>query len=591
MADLSRYPEFNGQEDLTPAAERPSRQSHRYVHEEPQLRRKDRELLTPLDPLVGQVVEGRYRILRRIGRGGMGVVYLAEHVLLHKKVAIKTLAADAVDSQEAAERFLREAQAAAAVGNEHIVDVTDLGTLDSGILFYVLEYLDGMDLARKVATEGPLAVQAALMLLLQLCEALSAVHAAGIVHRDLKPANLFVVRRRGADFLKVLDFGICTSLKPTIHRHRLTPGGRILGTPEYMAPEQVEGKAVGPQADLYAIGAIGYFLLVGKPPLEASTLPGLFLAICDVAPEPIAALRPEVPQALSDALMRALSKAPDGRFADCAALRRALLRASPETPTLQRDRDKVLVDKDTERADTPTFVSTALAPTHRLTRSRHRFRNSRARWAAYSATMFLLSSWAVAARRNRPTPSVAQLEPVVVQRSHSNTEPVLEEAPGCENQAQCASTTVSPSDWDAHATIETTASTTAAMHSVEPPAVVRSRPSATGAPRSKPLVPRARSVAVAAPQHAHEPPRTAVTPEAEQIAAPPSVAPNDVKPAVEPNAGTNRAEPTVSPDVEPDMDTNERSDVGTDDTDADNAAKPHAPKPYQPSTRTLKNVF
>ena len=288
--------------------------------------------LTPRDPLIGRVLDGRYRVLRRIGKGGMGNVYLAEHVLIGRRVAIKTLH-ESLCNPELIERFHREARAAATIGNDHIVDVTDMGCLDNGSHYLVLEYLEGSDLAFRVASRGPLEVAAAVGLMLQLCAALRAVHAAGIVHRDLKPDNLFLIERDGTpDFLKVLDFGVCKFREGAEHM-RLTATGVALGTPHYMAPEQVEGRSdVDLRADLYAAGGILHFALTGSPPFDAPSMPSLFMQICEDAPKPLSSLRPDVPPALERLVQRALAKRREERFQDAsqlAAAVRAVLSGEP----------------------------------------------------------------------------------------------------------------------------------------------------------------------------------------------------------------------------------------------------------------------
>jgi len=280
--------------------------------------------LTPRDPLLGRVLDERYRVLRRIGKGGMGNVYLAEHVLIGRKVAIKTLH-ETLCNPELIERFHREARAAAAIGNEHIVDVTDMGCLDSGAYYLVLEYLEGMDLGFRVASQGPLQVAAAVGITLQLCAALRAVHAAGIVHRDLKPDNLFLITRDGCpDFLKVLDFGVCKFREGEQWR-RLTATGVALGTPHYMAPEQVEGRNdVDRRADVYAVGGVLHFALTGSPPFDGPSMPSLFIQICEDPPRPVCSLRPEVPRELEQIVLRALSKRREDRYQDAAQLAAAL---------------------------------------------------------------------------------------------------------------------------------------------------------------------------------------------------------------------------------------------------------------------------
>jgi serine/threonine-protein kinase len=288
------------------------------------------------DPWVGRVLEGRYRVLHCIGKGGMGAVYLAQHVLIGRKVAIKALHPALASSAETVARFHREALAAAAIGNQHVVDVTDMGQLDGGAYYIVLEYLEGADLGWTVASQGRLSIRRSLAIAVQLCEALSAVHAAGIVHRDLKPENLFLIQRDAQpDFVKVLDFGVCKfhdvgSLEGLEgldgKRRRLTATGALVGTPQYMAPEQIEvAGPIDPRADLYAVGAILYFALTGEPPFDALTLPQLFSSVCQSPPPHLSATRPDVSPELDRLVRRALAKRPEQRFADAAQLRAALL--------------------------------------------------------------------------------------------------------------------------------------------------------------------------------------------------------------------------------------------------------------------------
>lgn len=274
------------------------------------------------DPLLGRILEGRYHLLSVLGRGGMGVVYLADHVRLRRRVAIKMLHPQLTGSQEVIQRFHREARAAAAVGNEHIVDVTDMGHLDDGSYYIVLEYLDGIDLAELVASHGPLQMSRAAGIVAQICGALTEVHAAGIVHRDLKPENIFLIRRDDtSDFVKILDFGICK-----FHEDRpLTATGIALGTPRFMAPEQLEARPdVDHRADVYAAGAILYFALTGRGPFEADSLPGLLMSVwSDPAPR-LREACPTAPEALEQVVSRALEKQPRDRFKTSAELERAL---------------------------------------------------------------------------------------------------------------------------------------------------------------------------------------------------------------------------------------------------------------------------
>jgi hypothetical protein len=280
------------------------------------------------DPLIGRLVENRYRVQQCIGRGGMGSVYLAEHVRIQRKVAIKVLHGAEAAAPGLVERFHREAVAAAAVGNEHVVSVTDMGQLDSGAFYIVLEYLEGADLAWRVANHGPFSLGSCLHIALQLCDALAAVHAAGIVHRDLKPENLFLCERAGdPEFLKVLDFGICKMQQDDQGlQRRLTGTGAALGTPHFMAPEQIEGcRDVDERADLYAVGGILYFMLAGYPPFDASSLPRLFMRISEETCPSLCSTRADVPPELDAIVRRALAKRPDERYASALELRSDLL--------------------------------------------------------------------------------------------------------------------------------------------------------------------------------------------------------------------------------------------------------------------------
>jgi serine/threonine-protein kinase len=293
------------------------------------------ELGKSSDPFVGRVLGGRYRVTRPLGRGGMGVVYEAEHLLIGRKVALKTMTAHAALTPANVERFQREARAAALVGNSHVVDVLDMGELDAGSLYLVLEHLDGIDLGFAVASAQRFPVARALDIACQLCDALSAVHAAGILHRDLKPENIFLIERDGRpDFVKVLDFGICRFLDP--ESARLTTSGNMIGTPQFMAPEQVEGRVdLDVRTDIHALGSILFFVLSGRAPFVATSLPKLLLQISSQPPPSLRDFNPSLPSEFDAVIRRALDKNPEGRFDSCDELKAALLAASGGAVTLQ----------------------------------------------------------------------------------------------------------------------------------------------------------------------------------------------------------------------------------------------------------------
>ncbi len=271
----------------------------------------------------GTVVAGRYRVERVIGEGGMGVVLAAHHVALDQRVALKFLRGPAVERPDLVQRFLREAKSAVRLKSVHVARVIDVGTLDSGLPYMVLEYLEGSDLAQVLRTEGPLPIERAVGLLLQACEALAEAHSLGIVHRDIKPNNLFLTRGvGGADLVKVLDFGIAKSATAD---GALTRTDSSVGSPLYMSPEQMRSpRDVDARSDLWALGVTLYELLSARAPFEAQTLPELVDRVTQSRHTPLALVRQDVPRELSHIVSRCLAVRPDDRFSNIAELAAAL---------------------------------------------------------------------------------------------------------------------------------------------------------------------------------------------------------------------------------------------------------------------------
>jgi eukaryotic-like serine/threonine-protein kinase len=296
------------------------------------------------DMLVGTVVASRYKLLHRIGEGAMGWVFLGEHVEIGKKVAVKVLRPSLCRLPEAVSRFRREARAATQIGSRHIVDVTDFGTTDTGAVFFVMEHLEGEDLSTTLKNEKYLPWPRVLHILDQLCEALQAAHDAGIIHRDVKPANFYRAKvGDDADFIKILDFGIARLANP--QDSIVTQTGVVMGTPDFMAPEQAMGKHVDHRADVYSLGASAYALLTGRPPFEgANEYDVIYKQLNDqpAPPSEVAPVAAGVPRWLDDVILRALRKDPDERpgsmraFAEALADARALATSPgvhPEPPT------------------------------------------------------------------------------------------------------------------------------------------------------------------------------------------------------------------------------------------------------------------
>ncbi|MGZ3429177.1 MAG: serine/threonine-protein kinase, partial [Polyangia bacterium] len=280
--------------------------------------------------LVGTVVDGRYRIERVLGTGGMGAVYEAEHIEIGKKVALKVLHPQFSRQADLVARFRREARAASKVGHPNIVDVTDSGTTPDGDVYFVMERLDGLDLGEVLRHERRIAPDRVVAIGTQVCRALSAAHAAGIIHRDLKPENIFLVSREGvADFVKVLDFGIAKQdMGNQNSPRRLTTPGIAMGTPEYMAPEQAAGKAIDGRVDIYSVGAILYEMLTADPPHHGANVMEILAKKATEAPTPPRELNPDVPEALEEVVMRCLERDPDRRPQTMGALEYELTKSA-----------------------------------------------------------------------------------------------------------------------------------------------------------------------------------------------------------------------------------------------------------------------
>jgi eukaryotic-like serine/threonine-protein kinase len=275
-----------------------------------------------VDPLVGSRV-GSFQIVRILGHGGMGTVYLAEHPVIGSRVAVKFLHPNMAENPAVVARFYDEARAVNLIGHENIVGIYDLSQLPPNRYYFVMEYLEGETLSDRLGA-GRLPLPVALDVLLQLCDALQCAHERGVVHRDLKPENVFLVSRRGkSHFVKLVDFGIA-KLRDAAGGPGRTSAGLIVGTPEYMAPEQCDDREIDARTDVYSLGVIAFELATGRLPFEGRTVTQLLLSHLQKAPPAPSSLAKDVDPAFEALILRALQKDPAARFPDMAAFAEAL---------------------------------------------------------------------------------------------------------------------------------------------------------------------------------------------------------------------------------------------------------------------------
>jgi serine/threonine protein kinase len=289
------------------------------------------------DPLLGTTVAGRYKVIELLGEGGMGAVYLSEHVAIEKRIALKVLHPEYASKADIVTRFHQEAVSASRIKHPNVLEIFDFGQLDNGSFYLAMEFLEGNDLADEIQRHRVLDPARGLSFALQICRALSAAHAKGVVHRDMKPENVFLQRTPdGEEIVKIVDFGIAQlrtneEAAAGAKQRRLTRTGMIFGTPEYMSPEQAGGKHADLRADVYAVGIILYEMFTGAVPFTGETFLGVLAKHLNETAPPLCAVYPEVAISLElqATILRALEKDPDARYQSMGELSQAL-GATPE---------------------------------------------------------------------------------------------------------------------------------------------------------------------------------------------------------------------------------------------------------------------
>ena len=306
---------------------------------------------TGTDPLLGKLLGDRFLVQERIGHGGSGTIYKAEHVTLRRKVAIKVLHDQLSRDDLAIERFRREATTVAEIDNDHIVEIHDFGRTPDGRLYLAMELLEGETLDQVLERESRLPIDQIVDVITQLDEALIEAHAIGYVHRDLRPRNIYLAKRRGrANFVKLLDFGLAKIVESEAGAAS-TSLGMTFGDPKYMSPEQAQGDRIDRRADIYQLGCIAYEMLTGAPPFTGGRVFDVLSRHVSEAPRPVGELRADTPAWLEAVVMRCLAKPPEERFATVSRMVEALHQGQTTGAVMAEDVAR------TREAELPASVS------------------------------------------------------------------------------------------------------------------------------------------------------------------------------------------------------------------------------------------
>jgi serine/threonine-protein kinase len=282
------------------------------------------------DPLIGVTLAGKYLVEEMIKRGGMGAVYRGKHVLMDKRVAIKVLRPSLAMDDDVVARFSREAKAASRISHPHAVSVTDFGEGENGVVFLVMEYLDGQTLKEVIKTDGAMSLERTAEIVRQVSGALDAAHEQGVIHRDLKSDNIMLSQTNGGDWAKVLDFGIAKIQQPNgVRDIDITAANLVIGTPQYMSPEQCsQSGPIDARSDVYSLGIIIYEMLAGRVPFTGESPTVIMMKQVQDEPPSLSEARRDLPAAVAAVVSRALAKQPDDRFKSAGELSKALAEAS-----------------------------------------------------------------------------------------------------------------------------------------------------------------------------------------------------------------------------------------------------------------------
>jgi serine/threonine-protein kinase len=432
----------------------------------------------------------------------MGTVYLCEHEVLHRRLAVKVLRPDLTSDPELVDRFRNEAIAASRIGQENVVDVLDFGAEEDGALYYVMEALEGRSLGAVIRETGALDVPRALDLLEQICRALAAAHARGVVHRDVKPDNVFLVRREdGSERAKVIDFGISHVPRPK-GAAPITRVGSIIGTPEYMAPEQAAGEPVDLRTDVYAVGVLAFEMLTGELPIEAATPIATLVAHRTDTPDPPSRRRPTIPAEVDVLVLRALAKKPEDRFESMDAL-------AAEVARLRARLGSRTVSYSPPRASRPRAETVALPEAEAARNTMRRRRRMGAVVAAFviaaaiAMAGWLAAEWVREGRAGTGT-SVAVPTATSAPAATPTSAPTSTSAPSPTSTANPTATPIrAPASAKAHPATPSALPDTA----VQAPVLLGEGPSAPAPP---PLLPADPARAKKRPAAHEEPPKDAL---------------------------------------------------------------------------------